>query len=92
MKKGGIYEKNMDFIFRSNAGAVSNLYASDVSDYGNGRDFFVSFNKDVDESQISHYRILVVPTANYINFSLKEANNVSSNNYTIVYKSGKSTY
>lgn len=79
-------------LFSSNAGAVSNLNASDVSDYGNGRDLFVSFNKAVDESIISHYRILVVPTAYYNNFSLTEANNVSSNNYTTVYKSGKSTY
>nr|WP_230875070.1 copper amine oxidase N-terminal domain-containing protein [Lysinibacillus cavernae] len=79
-------------LFSSNAGAVSNLNASDVSDYGNGRDLFVSFNKAVDESNISHYRILVVPTANYNNFSLTEANNVSSSNYTTVYKSGNSTY
>lgn len=79
-------------LFSSNAGAVSNLNASDVSDYGNGRDLFVSFNKAVDESIISHYRILVVPTAYYNSFSLTEANNVSSNNYTTVYKSGKSTY
>ncbi|MGE6604697.1 stalk domain-containing protein [Lysinibacillus fusiformis] len=79
-------------LFSSNAGAVSNLYASDVSDYGNGRDLFVSFNKAVDESIISHYRILVVPTAYYNSFSLTEASNVSSSNYTTVYKSGKSTY
>ncbi|WP_281486617.1 copper amine oxidase N-terminal domain-containing protein [Lysinibacillus sphaericus] len=79
-------------LYSSNAGAVSNLYANDVSDYGNGRDLFVSFNKAVDESIISHYRILVVPTAYYNSFSLTEANNVSSSNYTTVYKSGKSTY
>lgn len=35
---------------------------------------------------------MVVPTANYNNFSLTDANSVSSNNYTTVNKSGKSTY
>ncbi|MFJ7696954.1 stalk domain-containing protein [Lysinibacillus fusiformis] len=79
-------------LFSNNLGAVTNLNVSDISDYGNGRDLFVSFNKAVDESKISHYRILVVPTANNTSFSLTEANNISSNNYTTVYKSGKSTY
>lgn len=83
---------NMISLLNNNVGAVSNLNASDVSDYGNGRDLFVSFNKAVDESTINHYRIMVVPTANYSNFSLTDANSVSSSNYTTVNKSGKSTY
>lgn len=79
-------------LYSSNVGAVSNLYASDVNDYGDGRDLYVSFTKAADESNISHYRIMVVPTAYYSNFSLSDANNVSSSNYTTVSKSGNNTY
>ncbi len=83
---------NMISLLSNNVGAVSNIIASDVSDNGNGRDLFVSFNKAADEAPINHYRIMVVPTANYNNFSLTDANSVSSSNYTTVNKSGKSTY
>ncbi|MFJ8512067.1 stalk domain-containing protein [Lysinibacillus xylanilyticus] len=79
-------------LYSSNVGAVSNLYASDVNDYGNGRDLYVSFTKAADESNISHYRIMVVPTSYYNSFSLTDANNVSSSNYTTVSKSGNNTY
>ncbi|MFJ7732128.1 stalk domain-containing protein [Lysinibacillus sp. NPDC097231] len=76
----------------SNVGTVSNLSASDVSDYGNGRDLNVSFTKAANESNISQYRIMVVPTAYYSSFSLSDANSVSSSNYTTVNKSGNNTY
>ncbi|WP_433596121.1 stalk domain-containing protein [Lysinibacillus xylanilyticus] len=79
-------------LYSSNVGAVSNLYASDVNDYGNGRDLYVSFTKAADESNISNYRIMVVPTAYYSSFSLSDANNVSSSNYTTVSKLGNNTY
>ncbi|MGE7688775.1 stalk domain-containing protein [Lysinibacillus sp. NPDC097214] len=79
-------------LYSSNVGAVSNLYASDVNDYGNGRDLYVSFTKAADESNISHYRIMVVPTSYYSSFSLSDANNVSSSNYTTVNKSGYNNY
>ncbi|MFE3576185.1 stalk domain-containing protein [Lysinibacillus sp. NPDC059133] len=79
-------------LYSSNVGAVSNLNASDVNDYGDGRDLSVSFTKAADESNISHYRIMVVPTSYYSNFSLSDANNVSSNNYTTVNKSGNNNY
>ena len=83
---------NMISLLSNNVGAVSNIIASDVNDNGNGRDLFVSFNKAADEAPINHYRIMVVPTTNYNNFSLTDANSVSSSNYTTVNKSGKSTY
>ncbi|MGE7946557.1 stalk domain-containing protein [Lysinibacillus sp. NPDC093688] len=79
-------------LYSSNVGAVSNLYANDVNDYGDGRDLSVSFTKAADESNISHYRIMVVPTSYYSNFSLADANNVSSSNYTTLNKSGKNNY
>ncbi|MEK3867185.1 copper amine oxidase N-terminal domain-containing protein [Paenibacillus sp. FSL H7-0716] len=70
---------------------VSNLSVSDVSDFGDGRDLKVSFTHATDETYISQYRILVVPTAYSNNFSLSEANNVSSSYYTTVSTTGSST-
>lgn len=71
--------------------AVTNLNVSDVNDYGNGRDLQVSFNHATDETYINQYRIMVVPTSDYSSFSLSDANNVSSANYTSVSTSGSST-
>lgn len=65
-------------------GTVSNLYVSDVNDYNDGRDLFVSFDRASDESNISNYRIMVVKAANAGSFTLSKANNVSSSNYTQV--------
>ncbi|MGE8034443.1 stalk domain-containing protein [Lysinibacillus sp. NPDC093692] len=79
-------------LYSSNVGAVSNLNASDVNDYGDGRDLYVSFTKAANESNISHYRVMVVPTTYYSSFSLSDANNVSSSNYTTVNKSGNNNY
>ena len=76
----------------NNIGTISNLYTSDVSDNNNGRDLYVSFTKVADESYISQYRIMVVPSDFYSSFNLSDANNVSSSNYTIVNKSGNYTY
>ncbi|MNO40954.1 Primary amine oxidase precursor [compost metagenome] len=70
---------------------VSNLSVSDVNDYGDGRDLRVSFTHPTDETYISQYRIMVVPTSYYSSFSLAEANNVSSSNYTVVSTTGSST-
>lgn len=70
---------------------ISNLSVSDVNDYGDGRDLRVSFTHPTDETYISQYRIMVVPTSYYSSFSLAEANNVSSSNYTTVSTSGSST-
>lgn len=71
--------------------AVTNLNVSDVKDYGDGRDLQVSFNHATDETYINQYRIMVVPTSDYSSFSLPDANNVSSANYTSVSTSGSST-
>lgn len=71
--------------------AVTNLNVSDDNDYGDGRDLKVSFNHATDETYINQYRIMVVPTLYYSSFSLSDANNVSSSNYTTVSTSGNST-
>lgn len=69
-----------------NAGVISNLAVADISDYGDGRDLRVSFNKAADESRISGYRVYVVRSGNAGNFTLSSAN--ASNNYTQVSKTG----
>ncbi|OMF01025.1 hypothetical protein BK129_26150 [Paenibacillus amylolyticus] len=69
-----------------NAGVISNLSVADISDYGDGRDLRVSFNKAADESRISAYRVYVVRSANVGSFTLSAAN--ASNNYTQVNKTG----
>ncbi|MET3938418.1 hypothetical protein ABIC22_001230 [Paenibacillus sp. PvP094] len=69
-----------------NAGAVNNLAVSDVSDYGDGRDLRVSFNRASDESRVSAYRVYVVRSGNAGSFTLSAAN--ASNNYYQVNKTG----
>lgn len=69
-----------------NAGAVNNLAVSDVSDYGDGRDLRVSFNRASDESRVSAYRVYVVRSGNVGSFTLSAAN--ASNNYYQVNKTG----
>lgn len=61
---------------------------ADVSDYNDGRDLRVSFNKVGNESNIHSYRIFVVKDSNYHNFDLNRANGISSYNYTQVNKTG----
>lgn len=72
----------------TNSGAVervSGLYVNDVADYGDGRDLQVSFTKPYSESNISEYRVFVVPTY-YGNFDLYQANSLSSYYYTSISK------
>lgn len=61
---------------------------TDVSNYGDGRDLRVNFNKISDESTINGYRIFVVKENNASSFNLAAANAVSSSYYTQVNKTG----
>lgn len=70
----------------STAGVVSNLSVADIGDNGNGSDLRVTFNRASDESNISHYRVFVVPASYAGSFNLNSAN--SSNYYTQVNKTG----
>ncbi|MEK3826912.1 copper amine oxidase N-terminal domain-containing protein [Paenibacillus sp. FSL K6-1558] len=70
----------------SNAGVATNLSVTDIADNGNGTDMRVSFSKASDESNVSHYRVFVVPANNVGSFNLNAAN--ASNNYTQVNKTG----
>ncbi|MEC0175463.1 copper amine oxidase N-terminal domain-containing protein [Paenibacillus favisporus] len=71
-----------------NVDAASNVNVSDISDYGDGRDLRVTFNRASDESRISGYRIMVVKSNQAGSFNLSWANSVSSSNYTTVDKTG----
>ncbi|RXZ78485.1 copper amine oxidase N-terminal domain-containing protein [Paenibacillaceae bacterium] len=63
----------------------------DVSDFGDGRDLLVNFNKSADESKVASYRIFVVKNNNASSFNLNSANSVNSNNYHTVSKTGANT-
>ncbi|GIO32507.1 MULTISPECIES: copper amine oxidase N-terminal domain-containing protein [Paenibacillus] len=71
--------------------AVSGVKASDVSDYGDGRDISVSFSQPSNTGNIQNYRIMVVKTKDASSFSLNAANNVASANYTTVSKTSAAT-
>ncbi|ANF95297.1 copper amine oxidase N-terminal domain-containing protein [Paenibacillus bovis] len=69
-------------------GSTNGVSVSDVSDYGDGRDLQVSFNKSGDENLVSQYRVLVVKSGDSSNFTQTKAQKVSSSNYTSVSKNG----
>lgn len=68
--------------------AATDVKASDSSDYNDARDMLVTFNKAYDETNISHYRVLIVKAANAGSFTLGKANEVASSNYTALNKTG----
>ncbi len=75
----------------SGVSPVTNVALRDVSDYNDGRDLQVSFNKAPDEKNINFYRIFVVRATAASQFNLATANAISSSNngnYTTVYKTG----
>ncbi|WP_181150812.1 copper amine oxidase N-terminal domain-containing protein [Paenibacillus sp. PCH8] len=60
----------------------------DNSDYGDGRDIQVSFNRSSDESKVANYRVFVVRNSVASSFSLATASNLSSSLYYTVNKTG----
>ncbi|OKP85142.1 hypothetical protein A3844_18000 [Paenibacillus helianthi] len=75
-------------LVNNTAELLSNIKVNDISDYGDGRDLFVSFNKLSDETKVSSYRIFVIKAANYSTFNLAKANAVASSDSTQVSKTG----
>ncbi|MGV7114758.1 stalk domain-containing protein [Paenibacillus kyungheensis] len=69
-------------------GNVSGIAVSDISDYGDGRDLQVTFNKASDEGLVNNYRVMVVKSINAGKFNLSTANSVSSSNYLQISKNG----
>ncbi|MCQ4087606.1 copper amine oxidase N-terminal domain-containing protein [Saccharibacillus sp. JS10] len=62
--------------------------ASDVSDYGDGRDLRVAFNKASNEALVNQYRVLVVKDSKAAAFTVNNANSVASANFTPITKNG----
>nr|WP_283945875.1 copper amine oxidase N-terminal domain-containing protein [Paenibacillus amylolyticus] len=60
----------------------------DNSDYGDGRDIQVSFNRSSDESKVANYRVFVVRNSVASSFNLTTASNLSSSLYYTVNKTG----
>lgn len=72
-----------------NATVPTITQVTDNSDFGDGRDLRVSFNKVSNESNIHSYRVFVVKDSNYSSFNLSKANTASNYNYyTHVNKTG----
>lgn len=65
-------------------GAPSTPVLNDISDYGDGRDLQVIFNRASDETNINHYRIIVAKATT----TLDLAKATASSYYTTVYKAG----
>lgn len=75
---------------KSTVQAVTSLRATDISDYGDGRDLEINFTQPSTTSNITYYRAFVVKAKDSSAFNLAAANKVSSSNSTIIYK-GNST-
>jgi len=74
-------------LVNSGVGAATNVTASDISDYNNGRDLQVSFTKPSVETNIASYRLFVVKEAKAASFNLATASAITnSSNYTTIAK------
>ncbi|WP_106768670.1 copper amine oxidase N-terminal domain-containing protein [Paenibacillus faecalis] len=69
---------------------ATNVKASDINDYRDGRDLSVSFTRAQREDLISNYRVMVVKTKDAGKFDLAAAKSLPSQNYTTVYKTSSS--
>ena len=67
--------------------SVKNIVVEDIADGHAISDIKISFNKAVNESNISEYRAIVVPKANYNSFNLDSAN--LSLSYATIFPNGQ---
>ncbi len=90
-KTGGTYalssaSPSLTLTNTNSVNGATNVKASDVSDYGDGRDLQVSFTRAQNESNVNNYRVFAVKTKDAANFNLAAAKSVASQNYTTVSK------
>ncbi|MEC0203698.1 copper amine oxidase N-terminal domain-containing protein [Paenibacillus lautus] len=90
-KTGGTYalssaSPSLTLTNTNSVNGATNVKASDVSDYGDGRDLQVSFTRAQNESNVTSYRVFTVKTKDAANFNLAAAKSVASQNYTTVSK------
>ncbi len=70
------------------APAVDGILVDDISNNANGTDLQIMFNKVIDESLISEYRIFAVPIESQFLFDLSMAEQADENNYVVVQSDG----
>ncbi|OIA99308.1 copper amine oxidase [Paenibacillus sp. LC231] len=90
-KTGGTYalssaSPSLTLTNTNSVNGATNVKASDVSDYGDGRDLQVSFTRAQNESNVTNYRVFAVKTKDAAKFNLAAAKSVQSQNYTTVSK------
>lgn len=90
-KTGGTYalssaSPSLTLTNTNSVNGATNVKASDVSDYGDGRDLQVSFTRAQNESNVTNYRVFAVKTKDAAKFNLTAAKSVQSQNYTTVSK------
>lgn len=90
-KTGGTYalssaSPSLTLTNTNSVNGATNVKASDVSDYGDGRDLQVSFTRAQNESNVTNYRVFAVKTKDAAKFNLASAKSVQSQNYTTVSK------
>ena len=90
-KTGGTYalssaSPSLTLTNTNSVNGATNVKASDVSDYGDGRDLQVSFTRAQNESNVTNYRVFAVKRRIFAKFNLAVAKSVQSQNYTTVSK------
>jgi len=67
---------------------AENIVISDISNYGDGRDLKISFNKAIDESKVDEYRVIVVKDDSTDSFNSDSAALVAPDRYLVINPSG----
>lgn len=71
--------------------AVKNISVSDIGNQMNGNDLSITLEKAIDESSVSSYRVMVVPSNLTNTFNIDSALLVSSSSYKTIIPSGNDT-
>ncbi|MBK6984093.1 MAG: hypothetical protein IPH32_04720 [Bacteroidetes bacterium] len=82
-----ISQASNSFTVFTQVGSVNNIIVEDIADSHAISDIKISFNKAVNESNISEYRAIVVPKANSNSFNLDSAN--LSLSYAAIFPNGQ---
>jgi hypothetical protein len=85
------YSSQITLTQNATTAAPTSVTAKDIGDNGDGSDLQVTFNRSSNETNVYHYRVFAVKTANLGGFDLAEANR--NPNYKVVNKaSGSGNY
>lgn len=70
-------------------GKVKNIVSEDVSDFGNGKDLKISFEKANDEFTVLQYRLYVVKAKDSADFNIQKAKSINLGNLSLIKSNGK---